>query len=318
MYKDNMDLFVDALLNMNEVSFVDKEHNPLYMLIEKRFSSVDDCFYSLKGLYDEYVSFSYNLQNDLKDRDLLFFKQWFDSSNSLIDIKKETQSFLDFYQKVLNRVSVNVFDDFSLIDLLQNWVNKFGIEFAVMELNNKDVSFIHTRDNQDVILFPECLNNYSFLEGDGKDKTYKLSAVDIKQSIQLLFFGDNEKTSGSYRITKNQDGSYSYCYAERDSFHYETFKVEFLVKDGIYSTLSLTSDNDGLKLSCDYSKQKMENYHVDFSSYFDEGKISDTTRASDVMIDACCNYLSPDLEIYSLVSEFLPELKEKTYCKNSM
>ena len=312
MYKSNMDWFVDALLNMNEVSFVDKEHNPLYMLFEREFSTVDDCFDSLKELYDDYVS----LYKD--DFTSLFFKQWFDNSDSLPGIKKETQSFLDFYQKVLNRVSVNIFDDFSLIDLLQNWVNKFGIEFAVMKLNNKDVSFIHTRDNQDVILFPECLKNYSFLEGDGKDKTYRLSATATKHSIQLLFFGDNEKTSGSYRITKNQDGSYSYCYAERDSFHYETFEVEFLVKDGIYSTLSLTSDNDGLKLSCDYSKQKMENYHVNFSSSFDEGKISDTTRVSDVMIDACCNYLSPDLEIYSLVSEFLPELKEKTYCKNIM
>ena len=314
MYKDNMDLFVDALLNMNEVSFVDKEHNPLYMLFEREFSTVDDCFDSLKELYDDYVS----LYKD--DFTSLFFKQWFDNSDSLPGIKKETGFFQNFYQEVLNRVSVNVFDDFLFIDLLQEWVNKFGIEIVVMNLNNKDMSFVHTRDNQDVILFPDCLDNYSSLEGDGKDKEYKILFTRYKNrpTIELRFFGDSEKTTGVYSVSKNEDGSYSYCYAERDSFHYETFEIKFLVKDGTYSKLSLTSDNDGLKLSCDYSKQKMENYHVNFSSYFDEGKISDTTRVSDVMIDACCNYLSPDLEIYSLVSEFLPELKEKTYCKNIM
>ena len=314
-------IFIDAIRYINEFSFVKNEEDLLRMLMEEKFDTIDDCFIYFKNIFLSYLNTLYN--NDLSNIDDVNLRSFYEvlihDKFTLNRIKEECCDVGEFSNRLMIRLSSNIFDSTYKVDNLQKWLNQFQIELFSVLVNDEEFSYTKLPNNKDIVLLMPLVTDSQIFQGgldSGICQLFSGVTIDNAFFSQFSFNYQNGDFIFFRVIEDRKNKSYLTAYYAIDKDKNDEFSFSFSYKENKPNELFLFYQNDDVEVRCVVGSEGLKVTPVCNVRYQNNNdKMTSYLRDVDLVDDIVREHLSSDLPVYQLVEGFLPSLKQKPVTK---
>lgn len=307
-------IFMDAVRYLNESGLVvENEKNLLDKLLDGEYDSIDDCFSDFKDLFLIYLKKFYEDLSKIDDINLRSFYETLIKDNSALDkIKKECGDIDNMVEYFIPKLSVNVFNNIYKVDTLQKWLNMFQIELFTEIVNNRDFSYVmNKKDNRVTLLMPK-VTDYQHFNGGGWSEFCHLFSDETDNGNRLSQISFNYPRTGFTCFRTVDDiinNSFLTTYIANDYEKKEYFQMIFAYREDKPVRFILSYKDDDMIVECNAANEVLVGSPKCIVKYLNNNyKPAPNLKDIDLVDEIVREYISSDLPVYQLISEFLPSL----------